>query len=203
MVREQLRAIARRERILEAALAVFTRRGYRDAAMDEIAVEAETSKGGLYFHFPNKQSLFFTLLDRMADLLMSRAEQAVAAERDPARQIDAALAVVLRTFSSHRALARLFLVDALGAGPEAHLKLMEIHRRFADLIARHLEAAIAAGAIPPLDTRLASMAWFGAINEVVTNWVLTGEPERLEDAYPQLRVFLRRSVGLPELPEDA
>ncbi len=203
MVREQLRAIARRERILEAALAVFARRGYRDAAMDEIAVEAETSKGGLYFHFPNKQALFFTLLDRMADLLMSRTERAVAAERDSARQIDAALAVVLRTFASHRALARLFLVDALGAGPEAHLKLMEIHRRFVDLIARHLEEAIAAGAIPPLDTRLASMAWFGAINEVVTNWVLAGEPERLEDVYPQLRAFLRRSAGLPEPPEDA
>lgn len=203
MVREQLRAIARRERILEAALTVFTRRGYRDAAMDEIAAEAATSKGGLYFHFPNKQALFFTLLDRMAELLMSRAEQAIAAERDPARQVDAALAVVLRTFSSHRALARLFLVDALGAGPEAHLKLMEIHRRFADLIARHLEEAVEAGTIPPLDTRLAGMVWFGAINEVVTNWVLAGEPERLEDAYPQLRAFLRRSVGLPEPPEDA
>lgn len=203
MVREQLRAIARRERILEAALDVFARRGYREAAMDEIAAQAETSKGGLYFHFPNKQALFFTLLDRMAELLMSRTEQAIVAERDPARQIDAALAVVLRTFSTHRTLARLFLVDALGAGPQAHERLMEIHRRFADLVARHLEAGVAAGAIPPLDTRVASMAWFGAVNEVVTNWVLTGEPERLEDAYPHLRVFLRRSIGLVEPGEDA
>jgi AcrR family transcriptional regulator len=201
MAREQRRAVARRERILEAALAVFARRGYRDAAMDEIAVEADTSKGGLYFHFPTKQALFFTLLDRTADLLMSRAEQAIAAEVDPARQIDAALAIVFRTFASHRALARLFLVDALGAGPEAHLKLMEIHQRFARLIARHLEAAIAAGAVAPLDTQLAGMAWLGAINEVVTSWVLGGKPEHLDDAYPQLRAFLRRSVGLPETPE--
>jgi len=201
MTREQPRAIARRERILEAALAVFSRRGYRDAAMDEIAVEADTSKGGLYFHFPTKQALFLHLLDRMADLLMSRAEQAIAAEADPARQIDAAL-VVLRTFATHRALARLFLIDALSAGPEAHLKLMEVHQRFARLVARHLQAAIAAGAIAPLDTRLAGLAMFGAINEVVITWVLTGQPECLDDAYPELRAFLRRSVGLPE-PSEA
>ena len=69
MAREQARSEVRRERILESALDVFARRGYRDAAMDEIAVESETSKGGLYFHFPNKQTIFVALLDRMANEL--------------------------------------------------------------------------------------------------------------------------------------
>ncbi|HET7035622.1 MAG TPA: helix-turn-helix domain-containing protein, partial [Thermomicrobiaceae bacterium] len=92
------RGAIRHERIIEAALDVFTRRGYRDAAMDEIAAEADTSKGGLYFHFPNKQALFLALLDRMAALLVGRVEEALAAEPDPLRRIDAALHVVLDTF---------------------------------------------------------------------------------------------------------
>ena len=54
-----------------------------------------------------------------------------------------------------------------------------------------------AGAIPPLDTDLAGAAWFGALNEVVVRWVLTGQPARLEDAYPTLRDLLLRSVGAP------
>src|SRR5690606_2285380 len=119
---EQSRAEQRRERILEAALTIFSRRGYRDAAMDDIAAASETSKGGVYFHFPNKQAIFLALLDRMAGLLMSRAEEAIAAETDPLAQIDAALMVVLETFASHRSLARVFLVDALGAGREFNTK---------------------------------------------------------------------------------
>jgi TetR/AcrR family transcriptional regulator, fatty acid metabolism regulator protein len=196
MVREQRRGEARKERILEAALSVFSRRGYRDAAMDDIAGESETSKGGVYFHFPNKQTIFLALLDRMAGLLMRRAESAIAAEPDPIKRIDAALLVVLRTFGDHRSLARLFLVEALGAGREFNDKMLEVRAEFSGLITRHLDDAVDAGAIPPLDTHLAGIAWFGALNEVVTHWVLTDTPEPLEHQYPALRDLLRRSIGV-------
>ena len=39
------------------------------------------------------------------------------------------------------------------------------------------------------------LMWFGALNEVVTHWVLANTSERLEDAYPSLRAFLLHSVG--------
>lgn len=198
MVRDQTRGEVRRERILEAALSVFSRRGYGRASMDDIASESDTSKGGVYFHFPNKQTIFLSLLDRMAALLMTRAELAIAAESDPGAQMDAALRVVLETFASHRSLGRLFLVDALGGGREFNAKLMEVHRAFAGLIARHLDEAVQQGVIAPVDTEIAGMVWFGAINEVVTDWVLAEEPRPLvETAYPTLRQLLRRSVGLP------
>ncbi|WP_029214446.1 TetR/AcrR family transcriptional regulator [Kallotenue papyrolyticum] len=191
--KSQLRA----ERILEAALEVFAQKGYRDAAIDDIAIASQTSKGGVYFHFPNKQAIFLRLLDQMAHLLLSRAEQAMAAEPDPLRKGDAALLTMLRTFAGHRRLTRLFLVEALGAGREFNLKMQEIHAAFAGLISRYLDELVAAGLIAPLDTQIAGMAWFGGINEVVRRWVLTGQPEHLEDAYPALRDLLRRSIGQP------
>lgn len=197
MAREQTRSEVRRERILEAALDVFARRGYRDAAMDEIGSEAETSKGGLYFHFPNKQTIFVALLDRMAALLMTRAESAIANEPDPVKKIDVALEVVLTTFGSHRRMARLFLIDAVGAGHDFNDKMIEIHRAFAELIALHLEDGIELGVIPPTDTLLAGKVWFGALNEIVLNWVLEDDPPPLETYFPALRVLLRRSIGVP------
>jgi AcrR family transcriptional regulator len=66
----QERARDRQRRILDAALSVFSRRGYRDASVDEIAAEADTSKGGVYFHFPGKQAIFFALMDRAARQLL-------------------------------------------------------------------------------------------------------------------------------------
>jgi TetR/AcrR family fatty acid metabolism transcriptional regulator len=193
---EQVRSLARHERILEAALQVFSRKGYRDASVDDIAAESDTSKGGVYFHFPNKQAIFLALLDRMAALLRSRVEEAIAAERDPVRKADIALQVVLRTFGSHRTLARLFFVDALGAGREFNQRMAELRAEFAALIQRHLDEAIRQGAIPPVDTTVAARVWFGAINEVVTAWVLQEPPGRLEDAYPTLRTLLLRSIGI-------
>ena len=193
---EQARSVSRRRRIEDAALRVFTSRGYRDAAVDEIALEAETSKGGVYFHFPNKQAIFLALLDRMAHLLEERAEAAMAAQTDPVAKLDAALLTLVRTFAGHRPLARLFLVEALGAGREFNERILEIHSLFSGLVQRHLDDAVASAAIPPLDTRVAGKAWFGALNEVVTAWVLAPDPDPLEESYPELRALLLRSVGV-------
>jgi AcrR family transcriptional regulator len=183
------------ERILDAALDVFSRKGYKDAAVDDIVAASQTSKGGVYFYFPNKQAIFLSLLDRMTRMLLSRAEQAMADEPNLLLKGDAALLTMLRTFAGHRVLARLFLVEALGAGREFNLKMLEAHTAFAALITRHLNELVAAGLVAPLDTQLAGVAWFGGVNEVVRRWVLTGEPTDLEDTYPTLRDLLRRGIG--------
>src|SRR5262249_45967402 len=191
---EQLRSLQRRERILDSAVRVFADKGYHGTLVDEIAAEAETSKGGVYFHFPNKQAIFLALLDRLAVILRDRVEAAVAEQADPLVRAEAALRVVLETFGSHRRLARLFLVEALGAGPEFNARMIRIRVDFADLIRVHLDDAVASGAIPPLDTSVAATAWFGMINEVVTHWALAEQPGRLEDAYPTVQRLLLRGI---------
>ena len=60
----QERSIARLERILDVADAVFAELGYDAATMEEIAARAETSIGSLYQFFPNKKALFAALRTR-------------------------------------------------------------------------------------------------------------------------------------------
>jgi AcrR family transcriptional regulator len=199
---EQLRSQQRHQRILDAAAEVFSAKGYHGTLVDEIAAEAETSKGGIYFHFPNKQAIFLALLDRLADMLRERVEAAIRGEADPIVRAETALRVVLDTFGGHRRLARLFLVEALGAGPEFNARMMQIRAEFADLIRSHLDQAVARGAIPPLDTATAATAWFGAINEVVTHWALSHGPVPLEDAYPTIRALLLRGIQAPIEPDE-
>ncbi len=194
---QQVRSQTRRRRILDAAQHVFATKGYRGALVDDIAAESETSKGGVYFHFPNKGAIFDALLRRTAALLMDRVDEAItqASPNDPVARADRAVATALRLFGEHRTLARLFLIEAPAAGPEFHAALQAIHDDVALSIARHLDDAVAAGAIPPLDTRLAGAVWFGALNEVVIRWLRTGVPRRLEDASPALREMFLRSIG--------
>jgi AcrR family transcriptional regulator len=191
----------RRERILEAALDVFTRRGYGDAAMEEIASESETSKGGLYFHFPGKQALFGALLDRTADLLLSRLEAAAASESDPLRRADAAVERALDVFGSHRGLARLFLIDAHTR--DFAPRLLAIRERFATRLARDLDEAVHQGLIEPCDTRLAGQVWFGAVNEVVVQWLVTPHAPPLMSYYPELRRLLWRGLGVEPAREES
>jgi TetR/AcrR family fatty acid metabolism transcriptional regulator len=189
----------RRERILDAAFHAFATRGYRDTAVDDIADASDTSKGGIYFHFPNKESIFRELMETTADKLVAKVERAVAAETDPVARADVAIHTVLATFAGHRTMARLLFLDTVGAGRIFRAETNALHERFARLIQGYLDEACAAGVIEPLDTRIASIAWFGALNEVVARWLLADDPERLEDAYPALRAVLLRSVGVSEV----
>ncbi len=195
---KQERSARRRERILDAAFSVFSQRGYRQAGVDEVGRQAETSKGGVYFHFPTKESLFLELLRTTADRLTAKVERSMASYDDPIERADVALRTVLGVFAGHRTMARLFLIDAVGAGSEFQAELQQLHERFAGIIASQLDDAVAAGTIEPLDTDVAGMAWFGALNEVVVRWLMSDHDGRLEDTYPTLRALLLRSVGIPE-----
>jgi AcrR family transcriptional regulator len=187
---------SRRERILDAAFHTFATRGYRETAVDDIAGAAETSKGGVYFHFPSKDAIFRELMATTADKLVGKVEKAVAAESDPVARAEVAIHTVLATFAGHRTMARLLFLDTMGAGRVFQAETDELHERFARLIQGYLEEAVEAGACPPMDTRITSIAWFGAINEVVARWLLADQPGRLEDAYPALRAALLRSAGV-------
>ena len=186
-----------RYRILNAAISVFSQKGYHATRVDEIVEAAETSKGGVYFHFPSKQDIFLGLVDEFADLLEKRLDEALTEEISGIQRVDAALVACMGTFQEYRKLAKIFLVQAVGLGIAFEEKQQEIHDRFVEIIQRNLNAAVQEGDIPPIDTEIAAYAWMGALNEVVIRWIHTGSPD-LERALPALRVFLLRSVGVSE-----
>jgi len=188
---------ASRETILDGAFQAFAKGGYRDTAIDDIAAAAEISKGGIYFHFPTKEAIFRELMRTTADRLVGKVEGAVAAVADPIAKAEVALRTVLEVFAGHRTMARLFF-EAGGAGRGFQAETNALHDRFARLIQSYLDEAIAQGTIPPIDTRVTSVVWFGALDEVVARWLVATRPGRLEDAYPMLRALLLRSVGVSE-----
>lgn len=59
----QQRSEETRAKIMEAAIKLFSKRGYNKASVDEICEEAGISKGAFYHHFKSKQALFLALLD--------------------------------------------------------------------------------------------------------------------------------------------
>ena len=103
-----------RRRILDAATAVFSEKGYHGTAVDDIVKVSNTSKGSFYFHFPSKQEIFFALVDRLIASLARSAEDAIKVEHGPLDKVNAALETVFHNFSRHRNLAKILLVVGLG-----------------------------------------------------------------------------------------
>ena len=169
-----------RERILDAAMNIFSAKGFHDTKLDEIVAEGGISKGSIYFHFPNKEKLFIALVDQFADLIERRAKEAIESETESIRRVQAALEAVLETFAKYRLPAKLLLVQAVGLGTVFERKRMEVNDRFALLIETYLDEAVADGSIAPVDTHIAAHAWMGAIYNVVIQWVYTGEPSKDE-----------------------
>jgi TetR/AcrR family transcriptional regulator, fatty acid metabolism regulator protein len=183
-----------RERILDSALNIFSNKGYHDTRIDEIVGESDTSKGAIYFHFPNKEKLFLALVDQFADLIERRVIEAIEKEEQGIQRVRAALESVLDTFGRYRRPAKLLLVQAVGLGSVFEQKRLEITDRFAELIRIYLQEAIDVGDVLPVDVDVVAHAWMGAIYNVVIQWVYTGEPDR-ERILDALLPLLLRSVG--------
>jgi len=186
-----------RERILDAALNIFSNKGYHDTRMDEIVEASDTSKGSIYFYFPNKERLFLALVDQFADLLERRVIEAVEQEEQGIMQVRAALQACLETFGRYRRPAKILLVQAVGLGTVFEKKRVEVNDRFANLIRKYLDESIAIGDIAPVDTDVVSYAWMGAIYGIVIRWVYTGEPDS-ERILSALLPLLLKSVGYEE-----
>lgn len=183
-----------RERILEAALDVFSIKGYHDTRMDEIVDESKTSKGSIYFHFPNKEQLFLALVDQFADLLEKRVISAIEIEEKGIARVRAALTTCLETFGKYRRPAKILLVQAVGLGKPFEEKRLEVNDRFARLIETYIQEAVELGEIAPVDSEVVAYGWMGAIYGVVIRWVYTGEPTQARILEALLPMLLK-SVG--------
>lgn len=183
-----------RGRILDAALNIFSNKGYHATKLDEIVESARTSKGAIYLYFPNKEQLFLALVDQFADLLERRVNEAIEHESSGIDRVRAALIAVVETFGKYRLPAKILLVQAVGLGSIFEKKRRETTDRFAGLIKTHLDESIRMKHIAQIDTDVVSHAWMGAIYNLMIQWVYTGEPTS-ERILATLVPLLLRSVG--------
>jgi len=146
-----------RERLLESATTVFATRGFESASLETIADGAGVTSATVYRHFRNKSDLLIAVVERAIEAVpishrvtrrsgaLSRADFAdvVAAYVDPQLTTLRKLCVELHAVA--------------GRHPDAASVWLHFNRRATRALVRQLDAAAAAGAIPPdLDTKSAA-----------------------------------------------
>ncbi len=65
-----------KQEIIESALYLFGKKGYKDTTIEEIAEHAQFSKGAIYSYFESKKKLFDEILKELFDKVQAFAEEA-------------------------------------------------------------------------------------------------------------------------------
>jgi AcrR family transcriptional regulator len=117
----------RMQRLLEAALEVFARDGYRTATIDDVAEAAGVTKGAIYHYFDTKEALLLRVIEHYQALAFGRAEDAL---RDPALPASTRIRLLVRKVFARRDDASDRLLGLLVRGiahevPKAHHRWLE------------------------------------------------------------------------------
>jgi AcrR family transcriptional regulator len=183
-----------RQRLLVAARELIEAGGYGAASVMAIADRAGVASGTVYRHFPSKAELFLEVFRAVCE--GEERAMLVAAEDVPASAgAVGRLEAVLGTFAE-RALRNPRLAWTLLAepvDPQVDAERLAYRRRYAELVARELRAAVAGGEIPDQDVSFTAAALVGGCGEALVgplSAVGSGD-----DVVASIRTFVRRAVG--------
>ncbi len=163
--REKLR---QRGEILEAALKLFSEKGYHNVSMHEIAREAEFGIGTLYKFFRNKEELYKALITQTAETWNQIFIQVLEHEQDPIQAIKNYLNVRRELFSDNLSLMRLYFAETRGASfnIKAGLDhdLLKLYGRLIDKLASVFEKGVNQNVFRAIDPQDMALALEGTIN---------------------------------------
>jgi AcrR family transcriptional regulator len=143
--RAELQKAARREAILQAARAVFARKGFHGTTIADIAEEAGIALGTFYLYFPSKNAIFAALHERLFELIARAAARGATAGASLREDVDARVSAVFETCRENRELLRLVVLNTDPTSPEAREMARAAHERerpLADLYRRAMAAGV-------------------------------------------------------------
>ncbi len=189
----------RREEILRAAVEVFADRGYFAARMREVAERAGVADGTLYLYFKGKEDLLVSILEEYAEAFLTRARRDAEKASDPSDKLRIVVERHLFSMESDRALAQVFQIELRHTRrflrQVAKGKVAQYLGLLQEIIADGRQAGAFRTDVP---IEVAARAVFGAVDEVVTAWVLASRPWPLaEHAKPLVGLILSGLVGVP------
>jgi AcrR family transcriptional regulator len=145
----------RKQQILEAAIAVFARLGFRAARMDDVAEQAGLSKAALYLYYKSKDAIIAALLQRLFAQEFKQLQALVESEREgPVVEqllvLTRQLAAMLQWMSRLMPIAFEFYAIA-GRDKAVRQFLKEYFTDYRRLLARLIERGIAQGELRDID----------------------------------------------------
>jgi AcrR family transcriptional regulator len=170
-------AEARRDQILEAALHLFSRKGFAESSVDEIAAEAGLGKATLYLYFPSKEILLQKLVDRfrlapdLADLIDS------IRDLPPARGIPTLVEGIWRQIKENKEVAHVLVREVFSNPERARLYTEQVRLPGRNLLGAYFETWMKRGKIKRGNAEAMAQCLFGMLWYFLQSQELMGGKE--------------------------
>ena len=184
----------KREQILQAAVRVFAAQGYEASRVGDVAKEAGVAYGLVYHYFGSKEAVLEAVFREAWGRLLAAVAVAEETGSDAAEQLELVVKIVLRAWRDDPDLVRL-LVREVTRSPHIQDELDEIGQAFASLqriVSRGQEERTFRADVDP---KLAAWMLYGALEEVLTGWVLGQLPDDADAVAAAEREVIATLVG--------
>jgi TetR/AcrR family transcriptional regulator, fatty acid metabolism regulator protein len=170
----------KRKLILAAAVRVFARDGYHTSRVGDIAEEAGIAHGLLYHYFSSKDEVLATVFSENWGQLLQRFHAVELSDEPADEKLRGIAKILLRTWRNDPALVTV-MVREVARSPHLQEQVDEVSEVFL-AIQRVIEQGQAQGTFRmDIDPRLASWVFYGALEELLTGWVLGQLPDGEEE----------------------
>lgn len=174
------KAFRSRERLKRAAIDLFHERGYHATSVRSLATRAGLDGVSIYYHFPSKQRLLFTILEGVMTDLINTVERAVEeASPSPRDQLRAAIIANAIFHGSTPKEAAISDTELRGLSQKNLVKMIELRDRHERIFRNVLERGQNQG-LWDTDVRLTCFIIMAVCNEI-SHWYQPGGTLRLEE----------------------
>ena len=190
----RMSAADKRQLILEAAIRVFAERGFNQARVSDIADAAGVAYGLMYHYFGSKDEVLDTLfLDRW-NVLLAAIREVDQGDADPRDKLYAITSFIVDSYRYDPDLMKVIIVEVTRAANSFGRKHLQQIREAFELIADIVEAGQRSGRFRDNVTpRFAAMAFYGAIEQVLTGWIFQVLPSG-EEEFEQAKTFVLSTI---------
>jgi len=185
----------REQQLLDAAVVVFSKRGYHSASVDEIADTAGISKPMVYEYVGTKEELFVAVLHREGARLIGAIAAASGDDLSPDEQLWRGLRAFIGFVASHRDGWSVLYGQARGQEPFAAV-LAQMRARMAEIVAGMLARSVAVAGLPVRAEELLTMGYalVGAA-EALADWVVEHPDEEPDVTATRLMNVVWMGIG--------
>ncbi|HVT34237.1 MAG TPA: TetR/AcrR family transcriptional regulator [Nevskiaceae bacterium] len=187
--------LARRRRLLDTALELFTRQGYARTPIEQLCVESRVTSRYFYELFESREALLRALFEEIIDdaraaVIAAIAQPGLTAEA----RISQAVTAFIRSYVQDARRARLCVVEAVGISEGLEKRRREVIHEFASVIRGYADALAKASVIPKRNYHLFSVSMVGSINELLVEWLTAARPPSIEAVTQEIQLQFRVMV---------
>lgn len=191
---EQLRA-ERRERLLEAALTLFSERGYANTTIEALCSNARVTTRHFYEQFDGREAVLRDLLESIVEGTLGAAWQALMnEERDMTGRVSDAIRAVMMYLLSDSRRGRIVCIESVGVSREMEARRRILIHAFAELIEQFGGYLAGSGLLPARNYRLPAVALVGATLELIQEWLNGGTDADAEEVAHEAVLFFRALI---------